>query len=51
MKNNVQKVVDSGLCTGCGICQDSCAKKCSRIHHGKDVNHPVVDTDKCNECG
>lgn len=51
MKNNVQKVVDSGLCMGCGICQDSCAKKCIRIHHGKDVNYPVVDTDICNECG
>lgn len=51
MKNNVGKVVDAGLCMGCGICQDACAKKCIKIHHGTDVNHPVIDEDKCNECG
>ena len=51
MKNNVGKVVDAGLCMGCGICQDACAKKCIKIHHGNDVNHPVIDDAKCNECG
>lgn len=51
MKNNVGKVHDAGLCMGCGICQDACAKKCIRIYHGKDVNYPIVDDVKCNECG
>ncbi|NPD92932.1 Coenzyme F420 hydrogenase/dehydrogenase, beta subunit C-terminal domain [Xylanibacter muris] len=51
MKNNVGKVVDAGLCMGCGVCQDACAKKCIKIHHGNDVNHPVVDESNCNECG
>ena len=51
MKTNVSHVVSDGLCMGCGICQDACAKKCIRIHHGKDVNYPVVDMEKCNECG
>lgn len=51
MKKNVGKVVDAGLCMGCGICQDACAKKCIKIHHGIDVNHPVIDQSKCNECG
>ena len=51
MKTNVSHVVSDDLCMGCGICQDACAKKCIRIHHGKDVNYPVVDMEKCNECG
>lgn len=51
IKNNVGKVHDAGLCMGCGICKDACAKKCIKIHHGKDVNYPIVDDVKCNECG
>lgn len=43
MKTNVSHVVSDGLCMSCGICQDTCAKKCIRIHHGKDVNYPEVD--------
>ena len=31
MKTNVSHVVSDGLCMGCGICQDACAKKCIRI--------------------
>ena len=51
MKANVSTIVSEELCLGCGICQDACARKCIHIHHGKDVNYPVVDSDKCNECG
>lgn len=31
MKTNVSHVVSDGLCMGCGICQDACAKKCIRM--------------------
>lgn len=51
MKNNVGREHKAGLCMGCGICHDACAKKCIRIHHGKDINYPIVDEDKCTECG
>lgn len=50
-KKNVGQTVRDGLCMGCGVCQDACARQCIRIHHGKDVNEPVVDEKSCTECG
>ena len=50
-KNNVEKVCQSGLCMGCGICHDICPKKCIRIEHGTDLNYPVIDSNNCIECG
>lgn len=51
MKNNICKVVDAGLCMGCGLCVDTCGKKIIRFHHGKDLNYPIVDANYCTECG
>ena len=51
MKNNICKVVDAGLCMGCGLCVDACGKKIIRFHHGKDLNYPIVDANYCTECG
>lgn len=49
MKNVTQTVKD-GLCMGCGICQDACPKQCITISH-EDVNRPVIDADRCVDCG
>lgn len=51
MKNNVDKVRNDGLCFGCGVCQDSCAKHCISIDHGIDGTYPIVDNEICIECG
>lgn len=51
MKQNVEIVVKDGLCTGCGLCQDSCSRNFIKIKHGVDVNYPIVDQKKCIECG
>ena len=51
MKKHVGQVVNSGLCHGCGICQDVCKKHCIQIHHGKSINHPIVNDHDCIECG
>lgn len=39
-------------CTGCGLCAESCAKKCISMQIGK-LGHlfPVVDLDSCVDCG
>lgn len=51
MKQHVGKVVKSGLCHGCGICQDVCKKQCIQIHHGECINYPIVREQDCMECG
>ncbi|MDI7247239.1 MAG: 4Fe-4S binding protein [Bacillota bacterium] len=39
-------VVDKELCTGCGICQETCPAGAITVD---EVAH--VDPDKCTECG
>lgn len=50
-KKNVQSIVDDKLCMGCGICQDSCPKKCITIEHGKTSVCPIVYQNDCIDCG
>lgn len=49
--NNVSTTVRDGLCMGCGVCQDVCAKGCIKVKHDVDLNYPIVDNEKCTECG
>lgn len=51
MMNNVSFVVDSGLCTSCGICSGSCPRGCISFKYGRERNIPVVDKEACISCG
>ena len=47
--NNISKIVNLGVCTGCNACSS-----CEYIIFVKNKNgfySPVVDDDKCNSCG
>ena len=50
-KENIDWVVKSGLCLGCGICQDACPSNCIKILHGSKSIRPVIDSNRCIECG
>lgn len=50
-KENIDWVVKSGLCLGCGICQDACPSKCIKIIHGSKSIRPVIYSNRCVECG
>ena len=39
--------IDSGICTGCGACVDSCPSEAIEMQDGK----AVIDADKCVDCG
>jgi len=46
--------VDHTVCKGCGVCVDSCPKKCLLI--GTEINsigyrYVKFDSDKCTACG
>jgi coenzyme F420 hydrogenase subunit beta len=52
MQKNISFIVNNGLCMGCGLCQDSCHKKCIKIQHKKGINIPAyVNKNLCNQCG
>lgn len=36
---------------GCGLCHDSCPRKCIKITHGKDGIYPEVNSNTCTLCG
>ena len=47
--NNISKIVNLGVCTGCNACSS-----CEHIIFVKNqygVYSPVVDDDKCTDCG
>ena len=50
-KKNVSTIVSSGLCLGCGLCQDSCRKGCITIGQRNGCNIPRVEDLFCDECG
>lgn len=50
MKNNIRSTVKSGLCLGCGVCEDICPKQCIKVEKGR-LNVPCVDETLCIECG
>lgn len=48
MLPNIQYVVKNDLCTGCGICIDSCPSNAIGIIVSKGLFVPVINEDKCN---
>lgn len=51
VKKNVQMVVESNMCSGCGICESVCPVNCISYSQ-KDGNYvPQLNADKCLECG
>lgn len=46
--NNILKIVNSGLCTSCGVCSAIC--KTDAIIFNNEVN-PILCTEKCISCG
>ena len=49
-KNNVGIIVHSGLCVGCGVCEDICPNHCISIEKGR-INEPKVKETDCVDCG
>jgi len=51
-KGNIQKILNLGLCHGCGVCSAVCptnAISMDRVEPG--IFQPHIDKTKCNECG
>lgn len=40
-------VVDSNICTACGVCVDECPNSCYDLGDVAELNRP----DDCTECG
>jgi len=49
----ISKVVESGLCTGCGTCVGICPEDAVQMvkDESKGIYLPQLDEAKCNECG
>lgn len=46
------KLADNFSCTGCGACASSCAANAIRMERDAEgFLQPVINTDKCKECG
>ena len=46
------KLADKFSCTGCGACASSCAANAIRMERDAEgFLQPVINTDKCKECG
>ena len=49
--NSIKYTIENLLCTGCGVCEDMCAKGAISIKRSDNVNIPVVNTAACVNCG
>jgi len=47
---NVQKVVDSGRCIGCGACYSSCDKGYIEYKQDGGLGFPVPQVKNCDGC-
>ena len=53
MEDTIAKVVNFGLCTGCGTCAAICAQEAISlvVDEKKGVYIPLIKDEKCNQCG
>lgn len=51
MLDNIEFVVDEGLCVGCGTCAGVCPVDALEMRVLNGLFLPVVDWDKCTRCG
>ena len=49
--NNVAKVVENELCTGCGTCAGICPANAVKMHVSNGIFLPKIDEEKCTNCG
>jgi len=49
--DNVDLIINKGLCSGCGSCTVICKKNCIRMKNGINYNYPCIDDTLCNSCG
>jgi coenzyme F420 hydrogenase subunit beta len=49
----ISKIVENGLCTGCGTCVGICPLDAIEmvIEHKKGIYIPQLDEERCNQCG
>lgn len=47
----VSKTVDSGLCTGCGVCAGICPRGCIGWKLRDGIHQPQIDPEACVRCG
>lgn len=51
-KYSMINIVDKANCSGCGACQQRCARQAIKMVEDKDgFLYPKVDIELCNECG
>lgn len=49
--NNIKLTLKNNLCTGCGACEDVCAKNCIKIILKNSEYVPSIDESDCTNCG
>ena len=50
-KKNVDYTVSNQMCTGCGVCEDICPKKCINIRRVTGEYKPIINEYLCINCG
>lgn len=50
-ENNINRTLKADLCTGCGICEESCPFDAISTAVNKGNFRPRIDTKKCIDCG
>ncbi|UCC32937.1 MAG: Coenzyme F420 hydrogenase/dehydrogenase, beta subunit C-terminal domain, partial [Candidatus Bathyarchaeota archaeon] len=50
MENSIQRVLDKGLCIGCGTCYSACPLDAISLVK-TEIFTPSIETGRCNHCG
>jgi coenzyme F420 hydrogenase subunit beta len=49
--DTIAKIVDEGLCTGCGTCAYVCPNEAVEMRLEQGLYLPKIDPERCNQCG